>query len=384
MSRKSSSLVTGALCAGALGLTGIFGAGAAIADPSPLPTPGVPSTYSAYAATGSDTIQDLYNAFGTTNDVDSWNAFGSSSIQTKSSGPAFQRPAGSGDGRKALSASWDSANHIWKGVDLYTSHAVDIARSSGQPSVQVAAGASNDNLTSIPLARDAVDVAVGSSLKGVIANVTTAQLRALYKCTAGAGVTFTGNTAHLAGRDLIVQLPQAGSGTRSFFLTALGITAPGACVVDGGTADPTQENNAGDVLANGIIPFSAGSYIAQFNNVAPNTGVVDMGLLTVDGRPGVSVSGSVASPSTASNSLYGDPTLPVPAQNVGSPANPSVLSRDVYSVVATSNLASDATLRTLVTTTLPGASATISQYGFLPLAFSGTPASHYIHSPFEH
>src|SRR5215831_670084 len=71
-------------------------------------------------------------------------------------------------------------------------------------------------------------------------------------------------------------LPQNGSGTRSFFLGAIGLTAPGPCVSTSATrqgaagandqtleenegVDPSLNKNKADV----IFPFSVGKWIAQ-------------------------------------------------------------------------------------------------------------------------
>lgn len=408
MSRKlTSKLATGALGAGAALALGVSLAAPAAADPV--------SPYHAYAAVGSDTLQDLFNNFATVsaNDLDSWDAFGTTPIKTKAVDGYVTRPAGSGDGRAALSAAWNPASHTWtkQAVDpvtgasstsrLVTVESIDIARSSGQPGTQVPAGAANDNLTSVPLARDAVAVAVGSSVKASITNLTTSQLRALYSC----GTTFTDGTvtgynattktAVLNGTTTVhIQIPQSGSGTRSFFLTALGLTGPGTCVDDSGF----PENSVSAVASNGVIPFSAAQYIAQFNGrVTPTAPIANIGLPTIDSRPIFTLAGfpQQASPSTAGNSLYGDPATPIPAQTVGSAQVPALLSRDVYSVVPTNSITSgkadyDVNLATLVQRTLPTATSTISQYGFRTITFVATSAqvgntslSFYIHSPWE-
>ena len=74
-----------------------------------------------YVAVGSDTLQDVMNALANGTNVTgatvrsaavdqtfaSYDATGSAYIQTKTNGPRFGRPNGSGDGVKALSRSID-------------------------------------------------------------------------------------------------------------------------------------------------------------------------------------------------------------------------------------------------------------------------------------
>ncbi len=63
------------------------------------------------------------------------------------------------------------------------------------------------------------------------------------------------------------RLPQTSSGTRTFFLNAIGVTTPSVCRRRDPTP-PSPENDA-TVLGDGeIIPFSAASWIAQANSVA--------------------------------------------------------------------------------------------------------------------
>jgi ABC-type phosphate transport system substrate-binding protein len=396
------------LAAGATVAVSAFASSAAVADPS----------YRTYTAVGSDTIQSLFDgiAYGynghasAATNLDSFDAFGSAQITTKASGPSFARPAGSGDGRKALSASWDSANPLWKSVNLqkdYTGNqtvrSVDLSRSSGQPSSSLLVtgtdiGTSIDNLTYVPIARDAVTIALGSSVSG-ISDITTAQLKDLYSGTSADGVVFPGGTADpsVNGTPVHVELPQSSSGTRQFFLTALFGTATPTLwagvdttdkVTTGAAADTLQENNATEVTATGLIPFSAAQYIAQNNAIATDTGVGSLQLPTVDGRPAVSVNSStgVASASNASNSLYGDTTTPIGAQ-VSNPTGDAILSRDVYAVVPTANLNGTGTyntgLKTLVTSTIPGDTTAIHDFGFKTVSFFNT-AADYLHSRWEH
>lgn len=224
-----------------------------------------------YVLVGSDTLQDSANALvnGTTitgsqvrvkangTTLGSFNAFGSATIQVKPNGPYFTRPSGSGEGIKALSASIQGTTY--KGVSI--GGQVDIARSSSGP------GSNKDDagkLLYIPYARDAVGYAYyGSST--ALANLTAAQLKEIY--TSNTSVTING----VAVKPLI---PQASSGTRKFFLAAIGVSTDATCssTLANCAASSLAENDASVLTEEGqIIPFSAASWIAQTNGAAPST-----------------------------------------------------------------------------------------------------------------
>ncbi|MFF4363145.1 Ig-like domain repeat protein [Streptomyces sp. NPDC001604] len=253
--RSTAALVAAAVVAGGLAL-----ASPAYADPTPA------GTFRQLVGVGSDTTQDVLNALAgdTVNGksyattavksasgagVASYDAIGSGTIQTRSAGPTFTRPNGSGAGRQALSASLDG-DKFPNGDGVAITGQVDFARSSSGPTN------SGTALTYIPFARDAVGVAVrGSGLD----NLSADQLHDIYK--AGGVRTLNGQTLHPV-------LPQANSGTRKFFLAAIGLDSN---TVD--TSLPTvQENQANAALTQDgtLVPFSVGSWIAQINGVAPD------------------------------------------------------------------------------------------------------------------
>ena len=411
--RKANSVAKVAITAGlAFGLIAA-GASTAQADPNP-------AGFRTYAAVGSDTIQDLYNGYSNgygsvaaiAPSIASYDAFGSATITTSSTGSAFTRPAGSGDGRKALSAAYDPSNHVWKTSTLSNAD-VKIARSSGKPSAAntVTSGAAGDNLTSVPLARDAVGVAT-KGISGSVTNLKTEQLVAIYG--GGTGASATGNyhqnatatvftpgdvTRGTAASDdpkivtgvsvsgaitASVQLhpkaPQAGSGTRAFFLGAVDAsnTTLASWVDDGSST--FHENDATVLSTTGdLIPFSAAQYVSQKNAVVTDTGVSSINMPSINSQNAVTVTaGGVAS----AGALYGDVTQPAnPTSAVGA------FYRDVYSVVPTALLASDSTLKTLVTTTLPRATSTVQAFGFKALGFNNTGTAGtqgYIYSKWEH
>ena len=256
-----------------------------------------PSVYAdpvsnSYVLVGSDTLDASANALanGTSasgasvritaggNAVGSFDAFGSTTIQTKPAGPYWARPAGSGEGLKALSRSigvttatpTNTTTYSFKPVGAAAAISrdiagqVDIARSSGTPTENT-----SGPLLWVPYGRDAVSYAYkageGATVPANIGSLTKAELTAIYNNT------YTQPT----GATIRAKLPQTGSGTRNFWVAQLGIGQTPAGVPDASTTT-LQENNAaaistvpaGEIW---IIPFSAANWIAQSNNVAPNT-----------------------------------------------------------------------------------------------------------------
>ncbi|MCU1529541.1 MAG: hypothetical protein JWP75_3304, partial [Frondihabitans sp.] len=377
LSRATRIATVGLVGAAALALT-VVSSTAASADPAS-------GAFRQVVAVGSNTTQDLDNGLangfklgtatftptGALADFASYNAlapttdaFGTT-ITTYSGGNAFGRPNGSGDGRKALSASWNSTNHTFNqavnGVTTpYTlnNSDVSIARSSGKPGTLVAAGSDTDNLTSIPEARDAIGIA----MYGVNTSVTglnTSQLEALYGAGAPGSNAARGlyrkSSAHLTIGDISTHsstaekiiisiskknvatwqaitavLPQASSGTRSTFLADLGTTNTvfGTWV----QSKATQEEN--DVTAlkvtGSIEPFSGASLISQERGLIKDTGVNKSGVRfpTVNGHHlwNATKGAGAGLYATASLSLQGNANLPV-TTGVG------VFARDVYTVV---------------------------------------------------
>lgn len=178
------------LAAGATFAVTAIGTTAVKADPT--------STPRTYVAVGSDTTQDLYNSFGngyvdgsgttypSIADIASYDATGPEGALGTTISPTnslggdcgvIGRPNGSGDGREFLSAAWSSGNHTVSqtvnGVPTsYTvgTQCIDIARASA------ALPTGGGDLTSVPLARDAVTVAT----EGFSCDFTLAELQAIF------------------------------------------------------------------------------------------------------------------------------------------------------------------------------------------------------------
>ncbi|MEV7977351.1 Ig-like domain repeat protein [Streptomyces sp. NPDC086519] len=257
--RSSAAFVAAAVVAGGLAL-----ATPAVADPDA-------GAFRQLVGVGSDTTQDVLNALAgdTVNGISyattavkatsgariaSYDAIepgtGSttSKITTRTGGPSFARPNGSGAGRKALTKSltgesWPDSS----GVAI--TNQVDFGRSSGAPS------GSGTALTFIPMARDAIGVAVrGSGLD----TLTVQQLHDIYN---GTLTTVNGQTVH-------PKIPQANSGTRNFFLNAIGLKDNELT----SSVQVVQENQGNAALTEdgAVVPFSVGSWIAQNNGVSPD------------------------------------------------------------------------------------------------------------------
>jgi hypothetical protein len=245
--------------------TGVFVASPANAEP----------VSNGYVVVGSDTLQDSMNALtnGTSvtnapvrvlangTPVGNFDAFpttgAGSMVQTKPSTILFPRPSGSGGGLTALRAS-TSGNPLTVNSKQYNiTGLVDISRSSSAPK---SADISNEGKYAyIPYGRDAVAYAYKGDAS--LASLTTAQLTQIY--SSATPVTLP------SGVTVSAVLPQSGSGTRNFFLEAIGVSTVGASV-----SQPTglAENDASVLTgSNQIIPFSAANWVAQSNNVAPNT-----------------------------------------------------------------------------------------------------------------
>jgi ABC-type phosphate transport system substrate-binding protein len=256
--RMLSKVIVGAA---AVAASIAMAAGPALADPpagtTPKPTDVV--------GVGSDTIQNVmdqfshdYNASHTGVKLYSWDATNPSTgaigdnITYKSGCTVEPRPDGSSAGIAALATN--------NGGNTHGSHCIDFARSSRDRSATDPAFAAG-GIAFDSLAGDAVTYATQPGSHAP-ANLSTAQLRSIYTCK----VTNWSQVGGKAGK-IAAFIPQAGSGTRNFFLAALGITGnPGSCVSD---VNATLQENEGvnpalnKNKANVVFPFSIGKWIAE-------------------------------------------------------------------------------------------------------------------------
>jgi ABC-type phosphate transport system substrate-binding protein len=256
-SRRKVGTVMGAL--GAAAAVTVAGVGVASADPANANAVKI-------AGTGSDTTQFIMDAIVAAYDkapahastyVGSWDATGSATVNVKPSKGAacnITRPFGSGAGITALQSSLAAGDGC-----------LDFARSSAGK----ATDGSQNNLSFYQFARDAVSWV---SFPGgpTPANLTTAQLQGIYNCT----ITDWSQVGGKAGT-ILPYLPQSTSGTRKFFLGAIGVTSPGPCV---NTLNNTLNENDGNAIAasaganknRAIAPFSVAQFLSDSRHLSPD------------------------------------------------------------------------------------------------------------------
>jgi hypothetical protein len=375
-----------------------------------------PKQFGGVVGVGSDTVQDVFNAFtGYTNGVDytplhattagarqviSFDAIDPANINNKCistvlGGPSFNRPNGSGAGKKALSRAMDGTG--WSDTNCSTaltgndvSGQIDFGRSSSGP----AAGDLGTDLTYIPFGRDGVSFAWYSK-NGTVGGatpafntLTKAELTAIYAGPAtGTDITHGAVTVHITACGI-----QTSSGTYGFWNGIIGGAAAEAVATGTCNGNPLgrAEENSGDALksrgdyvaglaghANDevIIGFSAGSYVARLNGAAPMVGAN-----TIGGIGAISDNGATPGVNLGSPISGTAPTLAPSATFF----NDTTFGRNVYVVLPTTTVAlagnndikslfvttySDP-LTQLVPTTLSQVcqnGATIGKFGFLTI-----------------
>ncbi|MFF3950696.1 hypothetical protein ACFYYN_38710 [Streptomyces sp. NPDC001902] len=236
---------------GAAGLlTGTVCGSVAVADPSGAPA------FRQLSGVGSDTTQDVMNGMaqsitiGGQKVIGSYDATGSAKITTKSGTTCtIDRPNGSGAGRNALVASLQAGDNC-----------LDFARSSS-----LSLGAVDPDLTYVPFAVDGVTYAITGSSQ-IPRKLTLNDLKQIYTCNkdyVGTAPNFT----------MTAYLPQAGSGTRNFWESTVGISDTDVkngvypCIKDAKGGNPVQEHDGRILDDKSIVPFS----IAQYNSQSTQT-----------------------------------------------------------------------------------------------------------------
>lgn len=389
--------------AGALTMTALP---VANADPS--------STPRTYTTVGSDTIQDVWN--GLSNgvasvnggaavipDVASWDVSGSSPTCIPGATHQWVRPVGSGNGAKFLSAAYDSSfttpsfNTCTSDVPNSpavlanpTSADVSFSRSSAAPSV------TGNDLQYIPFARDAVSVAVNdwtatTDTSTTPVDFTANELRAIY---GGSGEPSDAHVTYITdaqsnvigvkvdGTQVFPYLPQSGSGTRQFFLGAIGLsnTGPFPSYVN---TDESYVENRGSLISgtdNALVPFSAAQWLAQKNGAASDTITAGEDIATIGGVDPLSTRTGTAGP----GALYGSTDING-HYTVLSGSGFGVFARDTYNVIPTDHYTggahADATLVADLSTNLDSANAraVIAHYGFGNLAYHTAKPSGWVH-----
>jgi hypothetical protein len=331
-----------------LGVVAAFAA-AALAIGAAAPAYADPSSQKTLSGTGSDTTQDVISGVASVvSAIGSYDATGSATISVN--GTTFTRPVGSTAGIRALSSSVRGIAYAGTTLPVGT---LQFARSSA---LRTETGT---ELTYIPFARDAVSIAMSASSDfpkdvslGAAGQASTLfTLRNIYLGTVTSFVDGNGNSVNI--RRL---LPQSGSGTRTFWATALA-TTDAAMVAAGATdlGNTVIEHDGSFLTTDGdIVPFSVGQYLAQGNYRTLPTTVVE--------RRGNIVLGSI------------DSNKPIIYDGTAITTNPQFgVSRLVYNVVETRALttatpsATDSAVRTAfvgTTSSVCAASVQIKQYGF--------------------
>lgn len=252
--RNLTRIVAGAAIA--IGATAVA-IGPAVADPPSGVTPKETDVVSV----GSDTTEYLYDQFSfdynrthsTGPRLYSWDALNpktglTDNIVTKSGCTAIPRPDGASAGLTAffINAKTKDGKHF----------CIDFVRATrARASTDPPKGAGG--VLFVALAKDAATYATNKTTNAP-GNLTAARLAAIYNCTA----TRWNQVGGTSTATIQAFLPQTGSGLRSSFLKAIGVTTPGACVNSSvqqneGT-DPQFKNNA-----NAMVPYSVAKYISQ-------------------------------------------------------------------------------------------------------------------------
>ena len=360
-----------------------FVGGSAQADPKQL---------TAAVGVGSDTTQDVMNAMtGFTNGVNytpiqSTSASGyrqvisfdavppagvaDACITPKVGGPTFARPNGSGAGKNALSRAQDGTKYgnVACGGFQDVAGLVDFARSSAGPTT----GDVGTALTYIPFGRDGVSFAYYRAAGSPVTTLTRAQLTTL----------FTTGATTIGGVRILPCGIQTSSGTYKFWNTVTTATTTqentATTECNALLAAGRAEENAGDQLkARGdaadtatagtevIIGFSAGSFIAKSNLVAPGAPPVGVGIGSIDDG---------ATPAVITSPVTG--TAPNLAPNTTFYAS-SIYGRNVYNIFPTAVIASafgNDDLKSLFsgsTSAMCTNGATIAKFGFQTISTCG-------------
>ncbi|MEY4397927.1 MAG: hypothetical protein RLZ53_503 [Actinomycetota bacterium] len=304
--------------------------------------------YGELVGLGSDTTMDVMDGIsealgknGKLLKIASYKAIGSETVTTRSGLAAIPRFNGSGAGRDALYTAIGQSSTkslaIAPNADGTSRAAVtvttadlagkiDFARSSSGPSGARADGV----LTYIPFAIDAMTYAVSPNSKipadiplGTSGNTTEVSLMNIYKGNITRVITNNGVFVKLAAPDYVLEageasntinayIPQAGSGTRSYWIGQVGITetqisagttAAKDVFTVGSTQKSVQEHDGSAVAADpyGLVGFSISQFVAQTNRVS--TSRLNGAVLRSIGGVAPTVAGSTAG-TIATNPLW--------------------------------------------------------------------------------
>lgn len=233
--------------AGAVAAAMVMGT-AAYAEPSFTPDS------NDFTGVGSDTTQDVLNQFQTDYNATSPSTRlanydarrGSTTIGLKSGCTAINRPDGSSAGINALIANTQSVGGF---------PCLDYARSSRVRNTGVPA---ENNLVFIGFARGALTFVAQATTNAPV-SLTKLQLRSIYNCTADQW-----SDLGFASTNVIKPyLPQAGSGTRSTWLSKIGVTDAVASACVGTKIHQEHDGAALPIDPDVIAPYDVAQYICQ-------------------------------------------------------------------------------------------------------------------------
>ncbi len=278
-----SLLAAGAVLAGTA-LT----AGSALADPvGSNGKPVVPKYYD-IVAVGADTDDTLFDQLAYDYDTShkthnathpyiySWDATPpnnplnlTSTITPKQGCDVVNRPDGSGAGL----TTWEADFGDKTGPKGNKHPCIDFVRSAQYRSSSDHLGSGKGGDLYVRLAEDAETYAVNKG-GNAPTNLTTADLKAIYSCTATTWGQ-VGVTGAAASQPIVALLPPTTAGVTKFWLTALGLSAtPAACLNEDASVTVQQNEGIEPVFyttvngkkvpnPNVIVPVSIGKYIAQ-------------------------------------------------------------------------------------------------------------------------
>ena len=308
-----------------------FTGGSASADPKQFDAP--------FIGVGSDTTQDVLNAFaGFSNGINyvplqtssgtgfkqisSWdatsNGLTTTCISTKTGGPSFNRPNGSGSGRTALLSAFSGGTTSVTNCGAGTTSAsgqIQFARSSSL------SGTGGTTMAYVPFARDGLSYGAYRQNGSPVLDLSTTELNQIFTTPAGVDIVRGATTVRVIGCGI---QPGSGTGTTwQLFVTAASTTyqttvcdnyinpattlAVGrsqetdgpALVVRGDIADSLNDG------AQVIIGFSVGNYVAILNGRSPGTmpSTVVMGAIS-NIAGGISPVVGSAAPFSGSSTFY--------------------------------------------------------------------------------
>jgi hypothetical protein len=357
-----------------------------------------------FVGLGSDTTQDILNAFaGYSNgvyyepvhsDVASGakvltsfdatdNGSTTSCVATRTGGPSFNRPNGSGAGRGVLVAAVTAG-----GTTSISNCGVGTTSPNGQISFARSSslgGVAGSLLAYVPFARDALSYGTVRTAGTPITDLSTTELQSIFTTAAGVNITRPApiGTVHIYGCGI---QPLSGTGT-TWAARVGGTFNTSTCdnLIDPATSaavGQSQEND-GDALvvrgtaANALTPgsqvvigFSVAGYIGKANGAAPGgmpSNVLIGSISNIAGGVNPITPGSVVPNLTPNAAYYNDPAF----------------NRDVYNVipaaVINSTLGNDAIKQIFQTRTTPTPrtaqiclqTATILKFGFLTISNCG-------------